>query len=173
MRTPAPEAKSPTETGQRTVATVFDGRSKAERGQTGERPCKYCSAPFSPVRQAQEFCPGGECRAAWWRELGFLTRPHKCRCGRQCQPTPVVQEVERPTSQLHCPRPYCKGYMIRNEDGERRCMLCSRDRRERVFEEPTRDADRPRGDERISTVGRGRGIPAARICSDIRQPRTQ
>ena len=73
---------------QRTVATDICGEEQDWRSTT--RRCKYsaCQQPFLPVRQSQEFCPGGSCRNAWWREQGFLTRPHHCRCGRECVPVP-------------------------------------------------------------------------------------
>ena len=87
------EAKGPTETGQRSVATLFDGHSNAEPCQTATRPCKYCSAPFSPVRQAQEFRPGGACREAWWKEHRRDER-HTCTCGEPHEPAggPWLQE---------------------------------------------------------------------------------
>lgn len=51
-----------------------------------ERRCKHCWAPFFPEREAQDFCGGGECRAAYHKER-YQREAHACPlCGKVHEP---------------------------------------------------------------------------------------
>lgn len=87
--TAAVAPSKPPANGRKSVATVFGGRDPAELWATATRRCKRCAASFQPIRREQEFCPGGECRRAWWREHAG-DQPHKCRCGEvHCATQPL------------------------------------------------------------------------------------
>ena len=100
---------------RRNAATLLGGREGADAWKETRRRCRYCPRSFLPVRQKQAFCPGGACRRAWWQERGLRDRPHKCRCGKLHDPHPEK-----------CRRPECRGFLMRGEDGEARCLLCGR-----------------------------------------------
>lgn len=40
--------------------------AESEEGET--RRCAHCGDEFEPYRDWQRFCPGGNCRKAYWRE---------------------------------------------------------------------------------------------------------
>ena len=100
---------------RRSVATLFCAADDAKAWRTTERCCKQCSAPFLPIRRDQEFCPGGDCRLAWWAEHR-VTEIHRCRCGRECAgPNPN-----------RCRGPACDGALVRDDDGGTVCLNCGR-----------------------------------------------
>ena len=118
---------------QRTVAMLLTAPKKVKSWQCTKRRCKQCRAWFLPVREKQEFCPGGVCRVAWWAEHQ-ATEVHRCRCGRACAgPDPN-----------RCRRPLCDGALVLDENGdgtETICLLCARPGEPLNLPEP--DAARP------------------------------
>ena len=100
---------------QRTVAMLLTALDKQKAWQSEERSCRQCGQAFRPVREKQEFCPGGVCRVAWWAEHQ-ATEVHRCRCGRGCVgPDPAK-----------CRRPECNGTLVSDGDGGSVCLLCNR-----------------------------------------------
>ena len=99
---------------QRTVAMLITASKKVRSWQCTKRRCKQCRAWFLPVRDKQEFCPGGVCRVAWWSEHQ-ATEVHRCRCGRAC----AGADPSR------CRRSWCNGTLIPDEGGTV-CILCNR-----------------------------------------------
>ncbi len=99
---------------RRSVAMLLTAPKKVKPWQSTKRRCKQCRAWFLPVREKQEFCPGGVCRVAWWSEHQAM-EVHHCRCGRACAgPNPT-----------RCRRPGCEGTLI-PDDGGAVCLLCNR-----------------------------------------------
>ena len=85
-RTPAQEATSPTDMGRRSVDTLPGRWEQAESWKASERHCQQCGEAFSPKRQAQLFCPGGKCRAAYHQDR-YRREAHRCPlCGREHEP---------------------------------------------------------------------------------------
>ena len=100
---------------QRSVAMLLVPAKKPRPWQSTNRRCKQCRAWFLPVREKQEFCPGGVCRVTWWAEHQ-ATEVHRCRCGRDCSgPDPS-----------RCRRPECDGSLVPDGDGGSICTLCAR-----------------------------------------------
>ena len=83
----------PTATASRTMHTLLTGRNGATPWNDAERACKHCGGEFLPAREEQAFCPGGECRMAWWKEHR-KDAPHTCTCGEPHEPAvaPWLQE---------------------------------------------------------------------------------
>lgn len=100
---------------QKTVAMLLTAPKKVKSWQCTKRRCKQCRAWFLPVREKQEFCPGGVCRVAWWSEHQ-ATEVHRCRCGRAC----AGADPSR------CRRESCDGTLIPDGDGGTACILCGR-----------------------------------------------
>ena len=100
---------------QRSVGMLLTVPEKKSGWRTAKRRCAQCSASFLPTRRSQRFCPGGDCRLAWWMEHQ-ATEAHRCRCGRECAgPDPDK-----------CRRPDCKGLLVRDDDGGSVCLFCGR-----------------------------------------------
>ena len=78
-------ATSPTGRGHRSMHMLLTGRNGAAPWKDAERACKHCGGEFLPAREEQAFCPGGECRVAWWKEHRKDV-PHTCICGDLHQP---------------------------------------------------------------------------------------
>ena len=76
-----------------------EARKKAQKAAPPpERGCEQCSAPFTPSKQAQRFCPGGVCSAKW-----HSANRSKAKPPRAPAPAPAAAPVEPVTVQVATP----------------------------------------------------------------------